>query len=288
MKDLFNRIPFYKMEGIGNDYIYFDFSEQYFSREDINELEIPYICNRRTGVGSDGIVVMSKTDTADIKMLMWNSDGSTSDVCGNALRCVGFYWYKKTQKKDFFIESGAGKHHCIILNDYGYSGLIQISMNQPIFEAEKIPYKGSSKISDISIFENTDFPYRGYVLSMGNPHCIFFVEDPDNINIEKWGPYIENHPMFPERTNIEFVSIKEDGTMYQRTWERGSGETLACGSGACAVLVASVMVMNLPRKNKIHLKGGDLELEWSEQIYMKGLASFVFYGFINENYKLFR
>lgn len=283
-------IRFYKMEGIGNDYIYFDFTDIFFDTNQINEKEIPKICDRRFGIGGDGVVIITKSDKAEIKMLMWNNDGSYSKICGNALRCVSYYWYKKTKNKIFFVESGAAIHAVKILEDNFPTGIVKVNMGSPIFEKEKIPFIADEQHTNVEFYDETIFPYKGFVLSMGNPHCVFFVEDL-NIPIDSLGPKIENHRLFPERTNVEFVKINSDFTLQQITWERGSGETLACGSGACAVLVASVISKNMPNKNIVHLKGGDLEIEWdrnTNEVYMTGNATFVFEGNLIKNFKLFK
>ncbi|MFN3604126.1 MAG: diaminopimelate epimerase [Leptonema sp. (in: bacteria)] len=284
-------LEFFKMEGIGNDYIYFDFTNIFFSRENICKEEIPKLCDRRFGVGGDGVVVLTKSDRAEIKMLMWNSDGSESKICGNALRCVSYYWYRKENKNQFYIETEAGIHKSEILKDTYPDGLIKVNMGQPIFDKNLIPYLGDSFTENVyRFYDESILPYEGIVLSMGNPHCVFFVDSFDKIPIHKVGSLIENHRLFPQRTNVEFVKINPDSTLQQITWERGSGETLACGSGACAVLVASVLTKKLPTKNEIHLKGGILEIEWDQkenQVYMIGKASFVYKGELIKKFQLF-
>lgn len=281
---------FFKMEATGNDYIYFDFLDLEFHPSRVNEKVIPLICDRRFGVGADGIVVIAKSDIALAKMWMWNSDGSYSKICGNALRSVGLYLFKKYHQKDFLVESGVGIHQIQILNDFDTFGIIKVDMGEPILDVEKIPYKSTMNQEQNRFYDPTLIDKEGIVVSMGNPHCVFFVEDAKTIPLKEIGPKIEHHSSFPERTNVEFVEILEDKTLYQRTWERGSGETLACGSGACAVLVASVIEKGLPRKNTIHLDGGDLEIEWNENtnhIYMTGKAKFVYKGELMRDFFLF-
>ncbi len=283
---------FYKMEGIGNDYIYLDLTEQEISKDELDVDNIKKICDRRFGVGGDGLVIITKSKNADVKMLMWNNDGSYSKICGNALRCVAYYWYKKTDLKKFYIESGVEIHLAEILKEEYPTAYVKINMGRPIFDKTQIPYLGDSKKENVYIFyDSSILPYEGIVLSMGNPHCIFFVDQIENISVERYGSLIENHKLFPDKTNVEFVVINSDHTLTQLTWERGSGETLACGSGACAVLVASVLTKNLPKKNIVHLKGGDLEIEWNQsddQIYMSGNATFVFEGQLLQNFSLFK
>lgn len=283
---------FYKMEGIGNDYVYIELSGREVLKEEIDVNKLQKICDRRFGVGGDGLVIITKSKKADVKMLMWNNDGSYSNICGNALRCVAYYWYRKTHQKNFYIESGADIHFVEILKDEYPTGYIKINMGSPIFDNSQIPYLGNFKKDSLYVFRDFSIlPYEGVVLSMGNPHCIFFVDQMDNIDIEKIGILIENHKLFPEKTNVEFVRINSDRSLSQITWERGTGETLACGSGACAVLVASVLFKDLPIKNIIHLKGGNLEIEWNQKenkVYMAGDATFVFRGELLQNFSLFK
>ena len=286
MDSFFNFIkefPFLKIEATGNDYIYFDFTTKNFHPNIINTQTIPLICDRRYGIGSDGIVVIANGKEY-VRMYMWNSDGSYSKMCGNALRSIAFYWYKKTNQKEFFVETEVGIHQAIILKDSGYRGNVKIQMGMPKFEPVEIPFKGSERSNQVYQFYDPNIlPYRGYVVSMGNPHCVFIVDDPDKISLEVIGPKIENHFLFPERTNVEFIKINSDGSIYQRTWERGAGETLACGSGACAVHVVSVLEKKLPTKNTIHLRGGDVILEWDRDVWLTGNVSMLYLGSLTDD-----
>lgn len=280
-------IEFFKMEGAGNDYVYVDLRE---SAKKIRQLKIellPRLCDRRYGIGGDGLVLIGPSDRAAGRMWMWNADGSASAMCGNALRCVSLYLSADGRKKELTVESGVGSHRAEIISrdEILLSGSVRLDMGQPLFEASVIPF-----ISDSKDVYGHPVRYRhelkglgeGYVLSMGNPHCVIFVDDPDTVDIESIGPRIENDPAFPERTNVEFVSIREDGTLFQRTWERGSGETLACGSGACAALVAAASAGLSDRTNTVHLRGGDLFIEWNKTVHMTGPARLVFRGQLDE------
>lgn len=280
-------IEFFKMEGAGNDYVYVDLRENAKEILQLNAELLPRLCDRRYGIGGDGLVIIGPSDRAAGRMWMWNADGSASAMCGNALRCVSLYLSADARKKDLIVESGVGLHRAEIISrdENVMSGSVRLDMGRPLFEAHIIPFSRESK-------DVPDRPVRyqhglkgldeGHVLSMGNPHCVFFVDDPDTVDIESIGPRIENDPAFPERTNVEFVSIKADGSLYQRTWERGSGETLACGSGACAALVAAASAGLSGRTNTVHLRGGDLFIEWNETVHMTGPARLVFRGQLDE------
>lgn len=291
---------FFKMEGAGNDYVYLDLRESNLDPSGLDASILPALCDRRYGIGADGIVLIAPSSRgAAARMWMWNADGSSSDMCGNALRCVALYVSRDHQlDTSFLIESGAGLHAVQILaGSNSRSGRVRIDMGAPVFEAERIPYRGESREVPVRFrAEAVDLDLRemgaqsdAWVLSMGNPHCVLFVKNPDSVDVQRFGRILEHHASFPERTNVEFVSVREDGTLYQRTWERGSGETLACGSGACAVLVASVLSERGPRRNTVHLRGGDLEVEWTDSsVWMEGPARFVFNGEIDpEIFNLF-
>jgi diaminopimelate epimerase len=280
-------IDFFKMEGAGNDYVYIDLRKKTDQIFRLNRDVLPRLCDRRYGVGSDGLVLIGPSERAAGRMWMWNADGSSSAMCGNALRCVALYLSVDTKRKDLLVESGAGLHHAEIISQNGdlISGTVRLDMGRPIFDAARIPYIPESHLRHDPVFR-----YRhgiagaedGYVISMGNPHCVIFVDDPDDIDIESTGSEIERDPSFPERTNVEFVSIREDGSLYQRTWERGSGETLACGSGACASLVAAAKAGLSDRVNTVHLRGGDLIIEWNDTVLMTGPARLVYRGELDE------
>ncbi|MDH5654465.1 MAG: diaminopimelate epimerase [Spirochaetia bacterium] len=292
-----SEINFIKMAGTGNDYVYIDCLDQ--AQPDFSVHDIINLSNRRTGIGSDGLVLITPSNRGIAKMKMWNSDGSPSGMCGNALRCIGFFIFKKFGEKEFLLESDSGVHETKILkvlNDF--EALVEVGIGKPLLEAEQIPFlpeksyeKGNRQGPFISIPVLSDQDKKqewsgipdlfGTLVSMGNPHCVIFVENSRHFPVNEIGPWIERHPSFPERTNVEFVTIEEDGTFFQRTFERGSGETEACGSGACAVLVASVLEKKGPLKNQIQLLGGTLEVEWDRSkdiVFLRGAAKETFKG----------
>lgn len=273
-------MKFTKMHGCGNDYIYINGFE--VKVDNPAELSIK-MSNRNFGVGSDGIVLILPSDKADFRMRMFNADGSEAEMCGNAIRCVGKYVYdnKMTDKSMVSIETLAGIKILDMTVVDGKVTYAKVDMGEPILKAEYIPV-----ISDKYpvIKEKIDVLYKTYeftCVSMGNPHTITFVNDTDNYPIEEIGKLVEIHEKFPKKVNVEFVEIIDSTTIKMRVWERGSGETLACGTGACATLVASVLNNLVERKAVVKLIGGDLLIEWdkeSNHIYMSGEAVTSFEG----------
>ncbi len=273
-------LKFTKMHGLGNDYIYINgFEEQI---ENPSELSIK-ISDRHFGIGSDGIVMILPSDTSDFKMRMFNNDGSEAEMCGNATRCVAKYVYdnKMTDKEKITLETLAG---VMILDMQVVDGTVEkvtVNMGQPKLDTKDIP---AIFPKDRVINEKIDvngISYNVTCVSMGNPHAITFVDDVDNFDVHGVGVQIENHEMFPRRINTEFAQIVDRNTIKMRVWERGSGETLACGTGASATLVASVLNNLTDRKAKLILLGGNLEIEWNEadnNVYMTGPATTVFQG----------
>ena len=273
-------MKFTKMHGIGNDYIYFNCFEENIS--DPKSLAIK-LSDRHYGVGGDGIILICPSDVADFKMRMFNSDGSESEMCGNGIRCVGKYVYdrKLTDKKIVTIEIKTGINTLFLNVDNGVVSSVRVDMGAPILEAAKVPVK-----TDLPEFINQPVSADGadyYMtcVSMGNPHAIAFVDDFSAIDLTHIGPILENHEIFPERANIEFVQVIDKNTLKMHVWERGSGITLACGTGACACLVAAVLNEKSDRTATVILPGGDLFIEWDEKdnhVYMTGAAEFVFDG----------
>ena len=274
-------MKFTKMHGAGNDYVYVDC----FTQDIANPAEIAIkISNRNFGIGSDGLILIMPSDKADVRMRMFNSDGSESEMCGNGIRCVAKYAFDHgiVKKRELTAETGAG---ILTLQLFpGQSGQIEkvrVNMGVPRLTRGEIPMTGdgTSRVVNepLNILHTT---FHITCVSMGNPHCVIFVDDVEKFQVEKYGPLIENHEMFPRRTNVEFVQIISRTEVRQRTWERGAGETLACGTGASAVCVAGVLNGLTDKKILNHLSGGDLELEWSEDgyLYMTGPAVEVFSG----------
>lgn len=273
-------MKFTKMHGCGNDYIYING----FEIDVVNPAELAIkMSNRNFGVGSDGIVLILPSEKADFRMRMFNADGSEAEMCGNAIRCVGKYVYdnKMTDQTNIAIDTLAGvKILDMTVEDNGVT-YAKVDMGEPILKAEDIPVISSLDPvigEEIEALGNT---YAFTCVSMGNPHAITFVEDTDNFPLEEVGRVIEVHKKFPRKVNAEFVEVVDQETLKMRVWERGSGETLACGTGACATLVAAVLNKKVNRKATVKLLGGDLVIEWDEvsnHVFMSGPAVTVFEG----------
>lgn len=269
-------MKFFKMHGIGNDYIFFDSLNV---RVDINETTVKKLSDRHFGVGGDGVVIIAPSETADAKMIMYNADGSLGEMCGNAIRCVAKYLYQHGSckgKTDFYIDTDSGFKKIHMSNG---GELVTVNMGSPVFEAERIGMSIKEKHFINRPIEILGKTWLGTAVSMGNPHLVVFASDIDAINLEAVGPLFENHPYFPKRVNAEFAEIKDE-KIYARVWERGTGETLACGTGACAVLAAAQVNNLCARKMTVVLKGGSLEIEQSENnnIFMTGKAEYIFDG----------
>ncbi len=267
--------PFVKMHGIGNDYIYFDC------------LTLPpfdggaaakRLTDRRRSIGGDGVVLILPSEAADAKMRMFNADGSEGRMCGNAIRCVGKYLAERRgfSKKILTIETLAGIRTLYLAEDA--QGFVTVDMGSPVFDSEKIPanFEKSPIVGAPLLVGGRE--YKVTCLSMGNPHCVVF-GDPDKVPLERLGPLFEHHPAFPARVNTEFVQ-KAGESLEMRVWERGSGETLACGTGACAAVVAATLAGLVPRGRQIcvHLAGGDLFVRYADTVLLAGPAEFAFDG----------
>ena len=268
-----NIIEFTKMHGLGNDYIYIDRTNS--KNNILRERDLPrvarYLSNRHFGIGGDGIILVEKSNIADFKMRIFNSDGSEAEMCGNGIRCFGKYVYEKglIEKENINIETLAGiKKVKLIKNNDNKIEKIEVNMGIP-----RIYMKIDLKILDKNL--------KIIPISMGNPHAVIFVDNIEKIDIDKYGPAIENNKYFPRKTNVEFVEILDRNLVKMRVWERGTKETYACGTGACAAVVAG-NVNNLNKKQvKVLLKGGELEISWNKEtkeIYMTGIATKVFEG----------
>ncbi len=275
-------MKFTKMHGTGNDYIYVNgFVE---TIENPESFAIKY-SNRHKGIGSDGLVLILPSETCDFRMRMFNADGSESEMCGNASRCIGKYVYDKglTTKTEVTLETLAGlKVLKMFLGADGKVETITVDMGEPILEAKEIPtvFDGEKLINKPVEFSK-EINYNITGVSMGNPHAVIFTTGIDKLNLPQIGPVIENAPVFPRRTNTEFIEIVKPDFIKMRVWERGSGETLACGTGACASVVAGVLNGFTERKTKVELLGGNLLIEWNEadnHVYLTGEAVTVFEG----------
>ncbi|MBP9016570.1 MAG: diaminopimelate epimerase [Paludibacteraceae bacterium] len=269
------------MHGIGNDYIYINgFEEQV---QNPGELSIR-LSDRHKGVGSDGLVMILPSSKADFRMQMFNADGSEAEMCGNAARCIGKYVYEKglTNKTELTLETLAGiKTLQLFLDDDNNVVSVTVDMGNPELEPSKIPttLPGKQIVNFPVSFDGVN--YHITCVSMGNPHTVIFTQNIATLDIETIGKKIENAPIFPRRTNIEFIEIIDKGRIKMRVWERGSGETMACGTGACASVVAGVLNELVSRKATVELLGGNLEIEWNENddhVYLTGPAETVFEG----------
>lgn len=269
---------FTKMQGIGNDYIYINcFEEQV---KDPAALSVR-LSDRHFGIGGDGIILIKPSENGDAEMDLYNADGSRAKMCGNGIRCVGKYVYERgIAKKDVLkidTQSGVKTLYLDVENDHVRS--IRVNMGQPGLTPETIPTTLPGVENQTITAAGQD--WNATCVSMGNPHCVIFVDDVAHFPLETVGPELENHPVFPERANIEFVRMCGENEVEMRVWERGSGETWACGTGACAVAVACILTGRTGRRVLVHLRGGDLEIFWNEQtneVEMTGPAEFVFDG----------
>lgn len=273
---------FTKMHGAGNDYIYVNCFAETKLPEDAVTLS-QKISHRRFGVGSDGLILIEPSAIADARMRMFNADGSESEMCGNGIRCVAKYVYDHgiAQKQSMKIETGRGVLNLELEIENGKAKYITVDMGEPILQAAQIP---TTLSSDRVVAQQVDFDGQKLAVtcvSMGNPHCVAFVPQATDALVLGLGPKIECDPRFPRRTNVEFVEVISPTELRQRTWERGSGETWACGTGASAVCVAGVLTGFSKREVLIHLVGGDLRLRWDEatgHVFMTGGATEVFSG----------
>ncbi|MEN8907500.1 MAG: diaminopimelate epimerase [Clostridiales bacterium] len=277
-------MKFTKMQGIGNDYIYVNCFDEKIDNP--SELSIK-LSNRNFGIGSDGLVLIMPSQNADFKMRMFNSDGSESEMCGNAIRCVGKYVFdnKLTTNTKISIETLAGLKYLMLIVESGFVTKVRVDMGVPILESNMIPiiFDKERFISEEILINKKNYKFTG--VSVGNPHVVTYTDQNlKDIMIEKVGPEVEYNKIFPNKTNVEFVRVLDRKTLEMRVWERGTGETLACGTGACAVLVSSVLNDFSERIATVKLLGGDLLIEWNKDnnhVYMTGAAVEVFKGEIN-------
>ena len=272
-------IKFTKMHGLGNDYVYMDAINQKID----NPSELAkFVSDRHFGIGSDGLILICNSDKADFKMRMFNADGSEAEMCGNGIRCVGKFVYDKrfTDKKEITIETLAGIKTLVLNVIDGLVETVRVDMGEPIFDAGKIPVISDKEIvKDLSI-KVLDKEFKFTCVSMGNPHAITVVDNVRDFDVSKYGSLIEVNELFPKKTNVEFISIDDKKNITMRVWERGAGETFACGTGACACAVACCINSFTNREVCVHLLGGDLNIKWDSDnhVYMTGPATTVFEG----------
>ena len=273
------------MQGIGNDYVYVNCFEETVS--DPSSVA-KFVSDRHFGIGSDGLILIKPSDTADCEMDMYNLDGSQGAMCGNGIRCVAKFVYDKgiVKKKNLSISTRSGIKHVSLSTRNGKVSTVKVNMGSPILLASEIPVvSDTEQVIDYPLTVNGQ-TYRITAVSMGNPHAIVYMDDIDSLDIQTVGPLFENHLAFPDRINTEFVKVIDRRTLQMRVWERGSGETLACGTGACAVAVASTLngLVDEDMPVTVRLLGGELQILWNRQenlVYMTGPATTVFEGEID-------
>ena len=271
---------FTKMQGIGNDYVYVNCFEETVHNPGMLSRRMS---RRHYGVGADGLVLIEPSDVADFGMRIFNSDGSEAEMCGNASRCVGKYVYERgmTDKTSITLMTGSGLKTLNLNVRDGRVRSVRVDMGTPELSPRMIPVDLPGEVVLGHRLELGSLVYSLHCVSMGNPHCVLFVNNPDSADVERIGPLLENYPIFPNRTNVEFVQVEDRQHIRLRVWERGAGETLACGTGACAALVASVLTGRADRNATVELTGGELEVSWSAEdnhVYQEGPAEFVFDG----------
>lgn len=275
-------LRFTKMQGAGNDYVYINGFEHTISLDQATELA-KKLADRHFGIGGDGLVIIDPSEVADAKMRMYNADGSEGNMCGNAIRCVAKYVYDHgiSKKEHLLIESKSGIKPIQVFLENDRVKLATVEMGAAIFDTSAVPVLTEDQQWINHSFQTTHGTYPVTAISMGNPHLVTFMKDIQHLSLTEIGPSFEHHPAFPERINTEFVEVHSPHEISMRVWERGSGETLACGTGACAAVAAAVVngYCSSDRWITVHLLGGDLEIFYSkDQVYMKGPAVEVFTG----------
>lgn len=276
-------IQFVKCHGLGNDFIMIDGISQRLDEKQLKN-EAVRLCDRNFGIGADGLIVALSSDHSDIKMKVINADGSEPEMCGNGLRCFAKWVCEEglVEKTLFSVETGAGIRIPALLERLESTQMVEVGMGEPQLRPQNIPVKGmvSDRVVE-QVFEVSGKAFRGTCVSMGNPHVVVFVESLKSIDLDNIGPAFAFHDAFPEGVNVEFVQIVNRTEAVAVVWERGAGATLACGTGACAVLVAGVLTDRMDRKGTIHLPGGALQVAWQEsndRVIMTGPAETVYSG----------
>lgn len=272
-------MKFTKMHGLGNDFILVEHSD--LPNGDLFQFA-QTVCHRTRGVGADGFVLLLPSNIADIRMRIINADGSEAEQCGNAIRCVAKHAYENgiVDKEELVVETKAGLQRIWLETEAGKVSTIRVDMGEPILEAKQIPVEDRGRLIKRPIeVEGKTFHFTA--VSMGNPHIVIEVDNAEQFPVAQWGPLLEQHSLFPQKTNVEFITIQSPDEIVMRVWERGVGQTAACGTGACATAVAGVLLEKTNRQVLVHLEGGDLFIDWSTQdnhVYMTGPATTVFTG----------
>ena len=276
-------MKFTKMHGLGNDYVYVNCFEE---KIDNPPAVARFVSDRHFGIGSDGLIMINPSKAADFEMEMYNADGSRGEMCGNGIRCVAKYVYDYglTDKTQISVETLGGIKYLDLTVEDGKVSLVKVDMGKPELEADRIPIISEREQVIDEPIEVDGKEYHMTGVSMGNPHAVIYVDDVKGLDLEKIGPKFENHERFPKRINTEFVHCIDRQTVEMRVWERGSGETLACGTGACAVAVSSILNNLTDTQVTVKLLGGDLQIEWDrekDRVFMTGPATVVFDGVID-------
>src|SRR3990170_601590 len=271
-------MKFWKMHGLGNDYVAIDDRDEKISDAEATELA-RRLCERRFSVGADGFLLVSNSAVADVKMRIFNADGSEAEMCGNGIRCFAKYCYENnvTQKNELTVETLAGVKRTWLTVENQVVKSVMVDMGTPELDRSKIPMLGNGTCINENLQIDKE-QYKITCLSVGNPHCVIFVEKVDDFPVQLVGPKIENHNLFPMKTNVEFVQVLNRNELKVRVWERGCGETLACGTGACAAVAAGNLLQKVSGKVTVHLLGGDLEVEYADRLFLSGPAEKVFEG----------
>ncbi len=275
------KFSFTKMHGTGNDYVYVDLFQQKLE----NQAEVAkVVSDRHFGIGADGLICIAPSETADCRMIMYNADGSEGAMCGNGIRCVAKYVYDHgiVRKDHMSVETKSGIKQLELTVEDGKAVYVKVNMGEVVLKPSEIPVQAEGEDFIARQIEAGGENYTVTCVSMGNPHCVVFTEGIDGMDLEKTGPLFENHPLFPDRINTEFVEVLDDHTLKMRVWERGSGETISCGTGTCAATVAAVLNGHCPRGEEIEvrIRGGALYDTYLEngEVLMKGPATEVFQG----------
>jgi len=273
-------VKFWKMHGLGNDYIVIDNKDGKIRENAISDLA-RRLCQRRFSVGADGLLLVYGSAVADVKMRIFNADGSEAEMCGNGIRCFAKYCYENgiSRKEEMRIETLAGVKGAWLTVEDDEVSRVKVDMGVPSLERSSLPMLGQGPCVDEDL-EVDGERFRVTCLSVGNPHCVLFVDDVEGFPVQDVGPKIENHKLFPKRVNVEFVQVLNRNELKVRVWERGCGETFACGTGACASVVAGTLLKKVGNRVTVHPLGGDLEIEYSGNIWMTGPAVKVFEGIL--------
>ncbi len=271
-------MKFWKMHGLGNDYIVIDNRDEKITNAEATAIALK-LCERRFSVGADGLLLASNSNSADVKMRIFNADGSEAEMCGNGIRCFAKYCYENNiaRKSELNVETLAGVKRVWLTVENGLVQSVKVDMGIPTLERSRIPMFGQGTCINEDLQVNGEI-YKVTCLSVGNPHCVIFVDAVNDFPVQRVGSKIETHRLFPKRTNVELAQVLSSNEVKIRVWERGCGETMACGTGACATVVAGTLLKKLGSKVCVHLTGGDLEVEYAERLSLNGPAEKVLEG----------